>query len=142
MESHIDIIFRANFISIASYYLIYVLVNYFTHDEKKVITRHFQEELFFQFFNVYLTAIFSKGSFLICIVSGLSFAVFQNIISAMLNVIIDRASISTVIRFYHRAAFGSIHNKYVFVIYIVMVVLLSIAGYVAYWLIAAIGRLW
>jgi hypothetical protein len=142
MEHLIDIIFKANLISIASYYLIYVLVNYFTHDKKKVITRHFYQELFFQFFNAYLTAIFSKGSFSICIVSGLTYALFQNLTSALLNVIIDRASIGTVIKFYHKTAFGSIYNKYVFVIYIVMVVLLSIAGYIAYWLIANIGRLW
>ena len=142
MEHLIDIIFRANLISIASYYLIYVLVNYFTHDEKKVITRHFLQELFFQFFNAYLTAIFSKGSFSICIVSGLTYALFQNLISALLNVIIDRASIGEVIKYYHRTALGSISNKYVFVIYIIMVMALSISGYFAYWLIAKIGKLW
>ena len=142
MENLIDIIFRANLISIASYYLIYVLVKYFIHDEKKVITRHFQQELFFQFFNAYLTAIFSKGSFIICIVSGLSYALFQNMISALLNVIIDGVSIGEVIKYYHRTALGSIYNKNVLVIYILMVLSLSILGYFAYWFIAKIDGLW
>jgi hypothetical protein len=142
MENLIDIIFRANLISIASYYLIYVLVKYVTHDEKKVITRHFQQELFFQFFNAYLTAIFSKGTFIICIVSGLSYALFQNMISALLNVIIDGASIGEVIKYYHKMALGSIYKKYVLVIYIIMVFSLSISGFFAYCLIATIDRLW
>jgi hypothetical protein len=116
MENLIDIVFKANLISIVSYYLIFVLVKYFTHDERKVITRHFQQELFFQFFNAYLTAIFSNGRFLFCIISGVTYALFQNLISALLNIIIDRASIGEVIKFYHRAALGDISNKVTLVI--------------------------
>jgi hypothetical protein len=142
MENLIDIAFKANLISIVSYYLIFVLVKYFTHDERKVITRHFQQELFFQFFNAYLTAIFSNGRFLFCIISGVTYALFQNLISALLNIIIDRASIGEVIKFYHRAALGDISNKFTTVIYIIMVISLSILGYYVYCFITEINGLW
>jgi hypothetical protein len=102
----------------------------FTHDEDKMTVRHFKLELLFQFLNGYLTAIFSEGKLSICILSGLSYAIFQTVISAILNVIIDGASIGRVIKYYYGIAFEK--GKFTLVLYILLVLSFSLLGYGVY----------
>jgi len=101
-----------------------------TSDENKMTARLFILDSLLLFFNGYIAAILGKGDLVICFLSGLSFAFFQTLISALLNVIIDGASIKGVIRYWLGKGYGS--WKFILLLYILMVLFCTFLGYGVY----------
>lgn len=130
MKDIATIIIKANSVSIGSYYLFYMFMKLLTGDENKMTVRLFKLDSLLLFFNGYITAILGKGDLVICFLSGLSFAFFQTLISALLNVIIDGANIEGVIRYWFGKGYGS--WKFTLLLYILIVLSCTFLGYVSY----------
>ncbi len=86
------VIFKANAISLCSYYLIYYLIKFFIKDEDNLLLIRVRFSMFFVLLNVYLTAIFSGGMILTCIISAISYLLIDNLSNALFNILIDGAT--------------------------------------------------
>ncbi len=122
------IIFKANAISLCSYYLIYYLVKFFIKDEDNLLLIRVRFSMFFVLLNVYLTAIFSGGMILTCIISAISYLLIDNLSNALFNILIDGADISEVFQYYKSIIFQSEST----IIYLILFVLFSFLGYLSF----------
>ncbi len=123
------IIFKANAISLCSYYLLYYLIKFFIKDEKNLLLTRVRFSMFFVLINVYLTAIYSDGMILICIISIGSFN--RHLSNAFFNILIDRVTISEVFKYYKSIIFQSEST----IFYLILFVLFSFLGYLSFFLI-------
>lgn len=138
MKDIVTVIIKSNSISLVSYYLFYFIVKLLTDDENRRIARTFKLDSLVLFFNGYIVSILGKGDLGICFLSGISYAFFQTLISALLNIIVDGASVGDVIRHW----LGKEHKswKLILLLYILMVLFCTALGYGAYHLMLVISE--
>lgn len=125
-------ILKSNAICLTTSYVIYFIINHYIEDHNVVLSKQRSIILISTFINGFLTSIFTKGWLTVSIISGLCFAILDNIFSIFFSIIIDQSNIAEIINNYKYNLYGTKENMFFSLLYFLVTILLSIIGWLLF----------